>query len=135
MSSVDRDDVTYLTVENVLDLYADEFDRTPEAARMHLRSPTGLEGALARPLWYARYRDADLALQAATIAHGIAEGQPFIDGNKRIALLVMATFLMVNGLNLDAPPVNLFRWILRLSEGMTVEQLAGLIRSHLVTRE
>jgi hypothetical protein len=27
-------------------------------------------------------------MQAAVLAHGIAEGQPFLDGNKRVALII-----------------------------------------------
>jgi death-on-curing protein len=56
-----------------------------------------LAGAIARPGTYAHYENADLALQAV-LAHGIAEGQHFIDGNKRTALVAMLTFLEINGL-------------------------------------
>ena len=38
---------------------------------------------MARPATYAHYEKADLALQAAVLAHGLAEGQLFIEGNKR----------------------------------------------------
>jgi prophage maintenance system killer protein len=38
-----------------------------------------------KPRGYAAYEDADLALQAAALAHGIAESQAFIDANKRLA--------------------------------------------------
>lgn len=36
-----------------------------------LRSPPALESALERPRTYAHYQHADLALQAAVLAHGI----------------------------------------------------------------
>jgi len=36
------------------------------------------------------------------LAHGLAEGQPFIDGNKRTAFLAMAVFLDRNGQELRA---------------------------------
>jgi hypothetical protein len=42
----------------------------------------------------AHYEQADLALQAAVLAHGIAETQPFIDANT--PLVAMLTFLEVN---------------------------------------
>jgi prophage maintenance system killer protein len=44
-----------------------------------------LESALGRPRAHAHYDGVDLALQAAVLAHGLAEGQFFIDGNKRSA--------------------------------------------------
>lgn len=61
-----------------------------------------LESALERPRSYAHYQDADLALQAAVLAHGIAESQPFFDGNKRLALVAMLTFLELNGYRVEA---------------------------------
>jgi death-on-curing protein len=51
---------------------------------------------------YTHYEDADLALQAAMLAHGIAESQCFIDGNKRLALVAMLAFLEVNGYAVEA---------------------------------
>lgn len=57
---------------------------------------------LARPPSYAHYEHADLALQAAVLAHGIADSQTFIDGNQRLALVAMLTFLEVNGQRVEA---------------------------------
>jgi death-on-curing protein len=92
----------YLTLRNVLELHALIIGVTPAEAADQLRNKDGLESALARPETYAHYRAADLALQAAVLAHGIAEGQQFIDGNKRTALIVMLTFLEVNGWHVEA---------------------------------
>lgn len=62
MGKLNPSDIVYLDVEHVLDLYADEFGyATSEEARLRRRSPSALEGALARPIWYAQLRDADLA--------------------------------------------------------------------------
>lgn len=73
-------------------------------------------------------RNADLARQAAALAHGIAEGQQFIDGNKRTALVAMLTFLEVNGLHVRASDRELADWILSFSMGATPEQVAALVR-------
>jgi len=70
-------------------------------------------------------------VQAAVLAHGIAESQTFIDGNKRLALVAMLTFLEVNGYVVDASDPELAEWILRLSAGTTPAQLAELIRDRL----
>ncbi len=50
----------------------------------------------------SHYEHADLALQAAVLAHGIAEAQPFLDGNKRRALVALVTCLEIKRL----PPVG-----------------------------
>jgi hypothetical protein len=72
--------VAYLELEDALELYAAIIGGTAAQAEDHLRNRSGLESALARPETYAHYEDADLALQAAVLAHGIAESQCFIDG-------------------------------------------------------
>jgi death-on-curing family protein len=82
--------------------------------------------AIARPAGYAHYEDADLALQAAVLAYGIAEGQSFHDGNKRLALVAMLTFLELNEHRLDATDPELADWIIGLSTDLTPADLAEL---------
>jgi death-on-curing family protein len=128
-------ELVYLTLKDVLELYGLIVGSSSAQARDQLRNRDGLEGALARPHAYAHYENADLALQAAVLAHGIAEGQPFIDGNKRAALVAMLTFLEVNGFRARVPDGELADWIIGLSAGRTPEQLADLVRTALVAIE
>lgn len=121
----------YLELADALELYAAIIDGTVEQAGDHLRNRSGLESALARPRSYAHYEGADLALQAAALAHGIAESQTFIDGNKRLALVALLTFLEINGCSIDATDVELAGWIIGLSCGTTPKQLAQSIRGRL----
>lgn len=118
------DEPVYLVVEDVLEIYAAIIGGTAEQAADHLRNRQGLEGALARPASYAHYEGADLALQAAVLAHGIAESQLFVDGNKRTALIAMLTFLEINGLRVRATDRDLADWIIGLSAGVSPEELA-----------
>lgn len=127
------DEPIYLLLEDALGLFAAIIDGTPGQAADHLRNRPGLEGALARPATYAHYQNADLALQAAVLAHGIAEGQFFIDGNKRLALVAMLTFLEVNGYRVDVADPELAAWILDLAAGAPPEELAERIRAALVS--
>ena len=83
----------YLSLEDALEIYAAIIDANADQAADHLRSRDALEGALRRPASHAHYEQADLALQATVLAHGIAETQPFANGNKRTALVAMLTFL------------------------------------------
>ena len=64
-----------------------------------------LESALARPQNLLAYSDEtpSLARLAAAYAFGIARNHPFVDGNKRTALVVSLTFLLVNGFKMTAP--------------------------------
>ena len=68
-----------------------------------VRDPGGLESALARPQNLAAYdEDADTAQLASAYAYGIARSHPFIDGNKRAALVTAELFLALNGYALTA---------------------------------
>jgi death-on-curing protein len=128
VSAPDARPVVYLTFDDVLGFHADLFGCSTQGALDRLRNRAGLEGALARPAQYAYYQEADLALQAAVLAHGIAESQVFIDGNKRTALVTLASFLEANGLVLIAAQEALYTWMLDLSAGLAAEDLAGRIR-------
>ncbi len=125
-------ELVYLTLEDAFELYAAIVNRTTAHAATALRARSTLEGALGRPASYAHYQDADLALQAAVLAHGIAEGQSFLDGNKRLALVAMLTFLEANGYQIDATDPELAEWIIGLSRGLTPEQLAERMRPLLI---
>lgn len=119
----------YLTLEDVLGLHALIIGASSSEAADQLRNRDGLESALARAAAYAHYEAADLALQAAALAHGIAEGQQFIDGNKRTALVAMLTFLEINGLRVKASDPELADWIISFSAGAPPEEVAQRIRS------
>ncbi len=129
-------DLLYLELADVLGIYADLFGYIEREAEDRLRSPDGLASALARPGWAARYGGADIAHQAALLAHGIAEGQHFLEGNKRTVLVCLTAFLGLNGYRLTAPQAERFRWMVGLSSpgdpDTLVEELAGRIRPCLV---
>ncbi len=118
-------DLLYLEPGDVLGIYADLFGYTERQAGDRLRNPDGLASALGRPLWAARYGGADIAHQAALLAHGIAEGQHFLEGNKRTALVCLITFLGLNGYRLTAPQAERFRWMVDLSHADDPDTLVG----------
>lgn len=99
----------YLDADDVVALHADIFHCTVDQAGDQLRSLSGLEGAEARPRTHAAHAGADVALQAAVLAHGIAESQVFIDGNKRTALIALLIFLDIKGWMLDTTTSRLPR--------------------------
>lgn len=63
-----------------------------------------LESALARPHNLVAYSEPSPSLcqLAASYGFGIARNHPFVDGNKRTALVVTLTFLLINGLAVTA---------------------------------
>jgi death-on-curing protein len=127
-----RQELLFLELDDVLGMYADIFGLTDQEAHDRLRNEVGLSGALSRPQNYADHQGADIALQAAVLAHGIAEGQHFLEGNKRTALVALRTFVSINGYNVDVSQEERANWIISLSQGTTVDQLAERIRNALV---
>lgn len=99
-----------------------------------LRDAGLLSSALARPQNLFAYGEPtpDLASLAAAYAYGTARNHPFIDGNKRTALVAARTFLILNGSDLDATQDDKFLTFLNLAEGAVSEdELAGWIRNRI----
>lgn len=99
-----------------------------------LRDEGLLSSALARPQNLFAYGEplADLASLAAAYAYGIARNHPFIDGNKRTALVAARTSLILNGVDLDATQDDKFLTFLNLAEGaVSEEELADWIRKRI----
>jgi death-on-curing protein len=91
-----------------------------------IRDEGALESALGRPVNRWAYEEADLAALAAAYAFGIARNHPFVDGNKRAALLVLVTFLGLNGIDFVADEAEAVVMIRGLAAGEIDE--AGLTR-------
>lgn len=96
-----------------------------------VRDANLLLSALARPQNILAYSEnaPDIAVLAAAYAFGIAKNHSFIDGNKRTALVVMRTFLLLNNFNVDATQEEKYFTFLKLAEGnLSEEQLITWIR-------
>ena len=96
-----------------------------------LRDVALLESALSRPRNKWAYEKAELPELAAAYGYGIARNHPFVDGNKRTALLVMYTFLGINKVDFVVPESDAAAMILSLAAGDVSEQnLARWIRDN-----
>jgi death on curing protein len=131
VSTEPDEELVYLSFEPAHEIYGAIIGGTAQQAADQLRSRDALEGALGRPASYAHYEHADMALQAAVLAHGIAQSQSFIDGNKRTALAAMLVFLELNGYAVEATDREMAEWIIDFSRGATPEQVAELLRPRL----
>ena len=97
-----------------------------------LRDEGLLESALARPAKRFAYEPkADFADLAASLAFGLAKNHPFVDGNKRIALALLFTFLGMNGRELTASERDAVTTILAVASGKLDESgFADWVRQH-----
>jgi death-on-curing protein len=96
-----------------------------------LRDRGLLESALARPLNKYAYGNDDLAALAAAYGFGLARNHAFVDGNKRIALLSMITFLGLNEIEFVVPEAEAVVVTLEVAAGEIDENgLTRWIRDH-----
>ncbi len=91
-----------------------------------------LESALARPQNLLAYGKPSLAELGASYAFGIARNHPFVDGNKRTALMAAYVFLGLNGQLLVAPEAEAVVMTQELASGACSEvEFAAWLASHL----
>jgi death-on-curing protein len=96
-----------------------------------LRDRGLLESALALPLNKYAYGNDDLAALAAAYGFGLARNHAFVDGNKRIALLSMITFLGLNEIEFVVPEAEAVVVTLEVAAGEIDENgLTRWIRDH-----
>lgn len=83
-----------------------------------------LESALAKPQNVFFYSDSpvDMPRLAASYAYGLATNHPFLDGNKRTALVVSRLFLRLNGYNLVTSQEDKYETIIALASGKLDEE-------------
>lgn len=96
-----------------------------------VRDPGMLDSALNRPRNQWAYTKADLPTIGAAYAFGIAKNHPFLDGNKRTAGVVCETFLLRNGVAIEATNDAWYEAVLALAAGeMSEEAFAEWLRQH-----
>ena len=90
-----------------------------------------LDAALASPknqFHYASTRP-DVFRLAAAYAYALTRDHPFVDGNKRMALVVCGVFLELNGFRLEAPEDEAYRATEALaSRELEEEEFANWLR-------
>ncbi len=94
-----------------------------------------LESALGKPRNLFAYSNAALPRLAASYAFGIARNHPFVDGNKRTAMVVAFAFLESNGYEVIASQEDAYFTFLAVASGETTEEeLARWLEEHSVIR-
>jgi death-on-curing protein len=97
-----------------------------------VRDMGALESALARPQNRRQYQGGHYPELAAAYAFGIARNHPFVDGNKRTALLAIVTFLGLNDIEFTASEAEAVVMIRHLAAGeIDEEELAHWIAANL----
>ena len=124
----------WLWVEEAVALAAHREQLAEHGGGDGIRDQGLFQSAMARPRNLAGYGQPDAAALAASYAFGLARNHPFVDGNKRTALVVCETFLPTNGFRLDASNAELVVLFLSLASGeLTEAELGDWLRERLTT--
>lgn len=102
-----------------------------------LRDPGMLESALAQPRqgFGDQFAHAFPFEMAAAYAFHLAKNHPFVDGNKRIALMAAGAFLRMNGWDLISTGVEAADAVIAAVEGrLSKAELAAWLERHCVPR-
>ena len=85
----------------------------------NLRDENLPDSALAQPeaTFDGKYLHKDIFKMAAAYGFHLCRNHPFVDGNKRISLAVMDTFLRMNNFQITADEKKVYLMMLDLSQG------------------
>jgi death on curing protein len=125
-------DIIFLSVDDVLLLHTDTID--VDGGSHGVRDHGLLDAAVAMPRqqFGGAYLHEDLAAMAAAYLFHLAQNHPFIDGNKRAAVMSALAFLSVNGMELTMIPKELETITLKVAAGeMAKEKLTNWLRSQI----
>ena len=105
------------TKERVLLLY--EFIVEATGGAFGIRDEKMLESALEAP--YQTFDGNELypskEEKAARLGYGLVANHPFVDGNKRIGIYVMISFLEVNGINIEFTDEEIEKLAISIADG------------------
>jgi death-on-curing protein len=124
-------------MESVDAVVAHDLELAAHGGSGGIRDAGLLESALARPknIWAYAETPPSFMVLAAAYAFGISANHPFIDGNKRTALVVSFAFLDVNGLEVTASQEDAFLTLLGVAAGeITEQQLADWFEANTAAR-
>ena len=121
--------IVWITEAVILAIHDEQLAQHGGAAG--LRDAGLLKSALARPNQRAAYADPDLAELAALHGLAIAQNHPFIDGNKRTALVALELFLALNGHALGASDADAVLAVLAMAAGtISDDDFTAWVRRH-----
>ena len=125
----------FLTLDEVLGIHADQIRRY--GGRPGLRDLGLLRSALGMPetTFEGEFLHGTVFEKAAAYLFHIACNHPFVDGNKRTALMCALVFLGLNGRRLEADPAALYELVDGVAAGSVDKaEVAVFLRQNSVGR-
>lgn len=124
----------YLTISEILELHERLLASSGGAAG--IRDLGALESAVSQPhaCFGGERLYPDVVSQAAALCFSLVMNHPFADGNKRVGHAAMETFLVLNGLEVNADVNEQEQVILNMAAGeLTREKFVNWLKEHTTT--
>jgi death-on-curing protein len=125
----------FLDIDDVLEIHASQI--AEHGGSEGLRDRGLLESAIAQPMaqFDGQFLNQDLFEMAAALLLSLVRNHPFVDGNKRTALLAALTFLDLNGHSIDRPYRILIAMTIEVSAGSIGKELAAKVLRDVASEE
>lgn len=120
-----------LSLEQILQIHYMLIEQTGGSAG--IRDLGRLESVIASQTQFVFGEElyAGLYEKSAAIIRGIVADHPFVDGNKRTAMLAGLTFLKINGVIFKAPVGSVEDFAVKVAvEHLSVKQIAGWLQDN-----
>lgn len=127
--------IRYLSLIEILDLHRQIIETSGGA--IGIRDLGMLESAIAQPRMTFGEDELYPSLidKAAALGFSLVMNHPFVDGNKRIGHAAMATFLVLNGLDISASVDEQEQIVLALASGeLERAQFVEWLKQHVIAR-
>lgn len=117
---------TFISLEAVLSIHREQLALFGGADGIRDRGL--LESALAQPMatFGEDYLHGDLYAMAAAYLYHLVQNHPFVDGNKRVGVIVMLVFLVKNGISTKVEPLALYALVMEVANGCLDKQAVAV---------
>lgn len=109
--------IEFLTLAEIISIHRNQIELY--GGEPGIRDIALLSSALAIPqsTFNGKYLHSDIFDMAAAYCFHLCQNHPFIDGNKRVALVSALIFLDLNGIAIDYPEEMLYKLMMDVSSG------------------
>jgi death on curing protein len=119
----------FLTLAEVIEIHKNQIDNY--GGQSGIRDLSLLSSAIAVPqaTFDGKFLHEDLFDMASAYAYHICQNHPFVDGNKRVALVSALIFLDFNGIEINDPHNVLYNSMMGIASGkMSKHDFADILR-------
>lgn len=123
-------EIEFLTLAEIIEIHKNQLSNY--GGEEGIRDISLLSSAIAMPksTFEGNYLHKDLFEIAAAYVYHISQNHPFVDGNKRTALVSGLIFLDFNNIYLDDPKEELYKMMMNTASGkMNKNKIAEILRN------